>query len=330
MVASAWLPGHNLGAFHYEGTRGDDPNDVIPHQDRRELRGERLLAAWLERHDARSGNTVDMWIAEHPSTPDSSPGHVVHNQIDASEILGAGWGEPQIDVRLGHSYVADWGDIAADFVTLGARTRTWDTVQRTPGEEFFGYFNVRDFDPEGWKNEYPVSSFSRMTERDGAWMARILARFTPEMVGALVQSGHLTDTTKAAYLERVLEGRLEKILERYLTRLSPVTDAHVEGGDRLCGVDLAELRGLRASEQFRYGARFVGGRPLVIERRTGGAVCISLPHVAADQGAADDAPARYVRVRLEDGVATGPLVAHLYDLGPKRGYVLVGLERNES
>jgi hypothetical protein len=44
---------------------------------------------------------------------------------------------------------------------------------------------------------------------------------------------------------------------------------------------------------------------------------------------ADDAPARYVRVHLDDGVASGPLVVHLYDLGPKRGYRLAGLERPE-
>jgi hypothetical protein len=32
-------------------------------------------------------------------------------------------------------------------------------------------------------------------------------------------------------------------------------------------------------------------------------------------------------VRIEDGVAKAPLVVHLYDLGPSRGYFLAGLER---
>ena len=54
---------------------------------------------------------------------------------------------------------------------------------------------------------------------------------------------------------------------------------------------------------------------------------MDLPHVAPDGTTADDAPSRYVRVRVEDGVARGPLVAHLYDLGPSRGYRLVGVER---
>jgi hypothetical protein len=68
---------------------------------------------------------------------------------------------------------------------LGTRQNPWDTVQKKPGKELYSYFNVEDFVPDEWKNEYPVAAFSRMTERDGAWMARILARFTPDVVGEL-------------------------------------------------------------------------------------------------------------------------------------------------
>jgi hypothetical protein len=137
------------------------------------------------------------------------------------------------------------------------------------------------------------------------------------------------DPSATDYLEAVLQGRLQKILQRYLTRLSPIASVHVESGEMLCGVDLAEWRGLRDAGAFRYAARVLGGGWLRVERRPGGQICANLPHVAQDEGAADDARERYVKVRLEDGVAPGPLVAHLYDLGPKRGYVLAGLERVE-
>jgi hypothetical protein len=327
MQASAWLPGYGLGGFQYQGTRADDPNDVVPHEDRRELRGKRLLDAWIDRHDERRGNTLDTWISDRPTAPDASPGHVIHNSLDTSEALGSLWAWDPVSRRLGYSYVVDWGDMAGDFVTFGARVRTWETVQTAPGKPLFAYFNADDFVPDRWKSEYPIAAFSRMTERDGAWMARILARFTPEAVRTLAETGKFSDPANTDYLERVLEGRLAKILERYLTRLSPITDVHVEDGARLCGVDLAELRRLRDAARFRYTARRVDGAWLTVDRRPGAQVCVMLDHRAPDGGIPDASLARYVRVRIEDGVAEGPLIAHLYDLGPARGFFLAGLER---
>jgi hypothetical protein len=325
ITASAWVPGYPLGQFRYEGTRGDDPNDVVPHQNRRELRGARLLTAWIDHFDSREGNSLDTWIADSKSgPPDSSPGHVVHYQIGTSAALGSVWDWDEISRRLGYSYIVDWRDAGLDFITLGAATRVWDTVQKAPGHEIFGYFNVADFDPERWKNEYTNAAFSRMTERDGAWMARILARFTPEMVRELAVMGQFSDPANTDYLESVLQGRLAKILNRYLTRLSPIGDIRLEDRERLCGVDLAEWRGLRDPSRFRYTARFVGGPWLTVARSAGARVCVTLPHVPAA-----GASGPYVRVRIEDGVAAGPLVAHLYDLGGTVGYKLVGVERPE-
>jgi hypothetical protein len=202
-------------------------------------------------------------------------------------------------------------------------------LHRTPGREIFAYFNVDEFRPDGWKNEYPNPAFSRMSERDGAWMARILARFTPEMVGALAKVGDFTDPGNTAFLAKILEGRLERLLDRYLTRLSPITDVHVDGGGRLCAVDLAERRGVRDATAFKYVAHLANGAPLAVTRLPGAELCVTLPHVAADGGSNDDAVERYLRVTLADGVARGPLVAHLYDLGPRRGYQVVRLDRPE-
>jgi hypothetical protein len=326
--ASAWTPGYVVQQFRYEGTRADDPNDVVPHQDRRELRASRLISAWLDHFDAREGNSLETWLTDvKGGPPDASPGHLIHIMMGTSAALGSAWDWDPISRRLGFSYVIDWGDMATDFFTLGTAARVWETAQKAPGHEIFGYFNVRDFDPERWKNEYPNPAFSRMTERDAAWMARILARFTPQMVRTLAEMAKLADPANTDYLESVLEGRLAKILERYLTRVSPIARLHVEGTSTLCGVDVVEERGLRDPSVFRYAARVLGGTWLRVGRPRKGEVCVDLPHVAPDGRIADDDPARYVRVRIEDGAARGPLVAHLYDLGPTRGYRLAGLER---
>jgi hypothetical protein len=331
MQVSAWLPGYLLGPFRYLGTRDDDPNDVIAHDDRRELRGSRLVAAWLDHFDAREQNSIDSWVTDShdgKAPPDSSPGHVVHYYLDTSDCLGSWWAWEPISRRLGYSYIGDWGDMAQDLVTLGIPVRPWDRVRRAPGMEIFGYFNVEDFEADQWKNEYPNAAFSRMTERDGAWMARILARFTPELVETLGQMGKFSDPKKTAYLTSVLEGRLDKILRRYLSRLSPLTDVHVASGAGLCASDLARWRRVAEPNRFHYAAHAAKG-PLPVRAQDDGSVCVQLPPTAASGGSADDATPRYVTVRIDDGFAPGPLLVHLYDLGASRGYQLVGLERPE-
>jgi hypothetical protein len=57
----------------------------------------------------------------------------------------------------------------------------------------FTFFNVEDFGSDQWKNEYPNAAFSRMTERDGTWMAGILPHFTPETVETMGQMGKFSD-----------------------------------------------------------------------------------------------------------------------------------------
>jgi hypothetical protein len=332
MQASAWLPGQLLGPFRYESTRDDDPNDVIDHRDRRELRGGRLLAAWIHHFDAREQNSMDSWISDagKKAPPDSSPGYVRHYYLDTSDSLGSEWDWDGISRRFGHSYLLDWGDIGQDFLTFGIPTRPWEKVQRAPGHEKFGYFDVATFDAEGWKNEYPNPAFSAMTERDGAWMARILARFTPEMVRALAEMGRFSDPGDTAYIATVLNGRLERILQRYLTRLSPLADVKVVAQDQLCALDLARVRQLASPSAFRYSA-IAGGRALPLAAQADGTTCVTLPRLprAADPALRDDARERYLVVAISNGVAPGPLVAHLYDLGPARGYRLVGVERPE-
>ena len=333
MQASAWLPGYLLGPFRYEGTRDDDPNDVIPHEDRRELRGARVLAAWLNHFDAREQNTMDSWIASDEKVKDGSPGYVRHYYLDTSDSFGSEWDWDEISRRLGNAYLLDWGDLGADFITFGLRSRPWEKARRTPGYELFGYFHYAGFEPDAWKNEYPNPAFSRATEHDNAWMARILSKFERADIDRLVSLGEFSNPDHAAFLAEVLERRLQRILERYLSRLSPLAEPRVEGPRGLCLLDLARRRNVAPGFEFKYDARLLAGRkrtPLRAERRPGGDVCFRLPQHAPDGGSPDDDPSRYAVVLIANHFAKYPLAVHLYDLGPSRGLRIVGLERLEQ
>jgi hypothetical protein len=330
MQASAWLPGYLIGPFRYESVRSDDPNDAIPHEDRRDLRGARVLAAWLNHFDAREQNTMDSWISSDAEAPDSSPGYVRHFYLDTSDTLGSLWDWDEISRRLGRSYLLDFGDMAVDFVTLGAIERPWERVQRTPGG-LFGYFHYRDFEPDAWKNEYPNPAFSSADEHDKAWMTRILSRLDRDDIDALVSLGKFTRAQDATFLAEVLEQRLERIASRYFAYLSPLADPRLEPGNKLCLTDLFRRRA-HGSTSFRYQARLGARgaeRELPVEVHDAGEVCLVLPHLSPEGGVKSDDPSRYVVVGIDNGQARHALGVHLYDLGPESGFRVVGLERPE-
>jgi hypothetical protein len=318
MVASSWLPGPMLGPYQYEKTRDDDSADVVPHEDRRDLRGARVIAAWLNHFDSREQNTMTTWMAENDKD-DASPGHVRHWYIDFGDCFGSEWAWEGISKRLGHSYYLDFGHLVADFGTLGIIQRPWDRAERNPDAKLFGFFSANDFEPDAWKGGYPNPAFARMTERDGAWAARILARFTPAHIEAAVKVGDYTDPKHVAYLTNTLKKRHAAILRRYFSKLSPVTDLAVKGSS-LCGVDLALSSGLFSG--FSYRATVRTGDKLDVRSNatvtaTATEVCVPLTHQST----------QYVLVELTNGQAPGMLRAHLYDLGPDKGFKLVGVER---
>ena len=76
VTASKYLPGLPLGPFRYYDTRSDDPNDVILHENRRELRGLRVVAAWLNHDDTRAHNTQDVWVE------DEARHYIRHHMLD--------------------------------------------------------------------------------------------------------------------------------------------------------------------------------------------------------------------------------------------------------
>lgn len=223
-IASKWLDGKALGPFRYEGVRKDDPNDVVPHQDRRELRGQRVLAAWLGHFDAREQNSMTTWMTRRETDDDTAAGHIRHWIIDLNDCFGSEWKWDSVTRRINHSYYFDGKDIAFDYVTLGLPQRPWDTAKRLSDGAIFGYYDAEHFDPEEWKPGYQNPAFLRMSELDAAWMARIIARLGPEHIERLVKVGDFTEPKHAKYLSEVLRERQLKILRRYLSKHSPIAN----------------------------------------------------------------------------------------------------------
>ena len=94
---SQFVEGRPISAWTYDGTWADDPNDVVPHEHRRELRAIYVLSSWLSHIDSRQENTLASWITV------GDGGYVRHYVLDFADSLGATHEWPRLARRLGYS-----------------------------------------------------------------------------------------------------------------------------------------------------------------------------------------------------------------------------------
>ena len=111
-AAGRMLPGRVLGGFKYYGTRPDDPNDLVPHEHRRELRALRVFGAWTNLVDMKAGNTLDTVITE------GTRGVVKHYLQDVGSTFGVGANAPH-GWEEGFEYVFQGGTTTRKLFTLG-------------------------------------------------------------------------------------------------------------------------------------------------------------------------------------------------------------------
>jgi hypothetical protein len=331
-MATEIVPGAIIGPWTYEGTRDDDINDVVPHQDRRELRANYVLSAWLNHFDSRDGNTLATFI----KTPEGR-GFVKHYLIDWGDSLGSLWPWDAMSRRLGYSYYFDFAQVGGDFVTFGVVRRPWEKLRFGSAGFTLAYFDDdSQFQPDEWHDGFPNPAFKRMTERDAAWMTRIVARFTDAHVDAIVAEGRFSNQTVAAEASRVLKSRRDKILQRWLSRLSPLSDPKLaarEGGTDLCLRDIALLAKVASRQGRQYSAQgfgdSVGARPLPVRFNQQEEVCLELPKTSD----ASESHPSYLVIEVEASspgqTVASPVRVYLYQLG-LNSFRIVGLERPES
>ena len=318
---SLFIDGRLLGGWSYTGTRSEDLNDVIDHRDRREIRGQYVLSAWLNHVDARDANNMDVWVE---TDEEQGLGYIQHYVLDAGDSFGIIWpASHAMSRRLGQSHYMDLEHVLGDLFTLGLVDRGWDESVSPPRHPIFGYYEVERFDPDRWRNGYSNPAYQRRTERDNAWMARIIARFGYRQLEAVVSAGHFSRPEYARFLVRVLNGRRRLLLERFLTRLSPLAWPEVEG-NRLCLEDMAVTSAIRGAYRRQYTAMSQRGEELNVAA-DGARVCVTLP----DREPATGEPA-YLVVDVVAGTplreTTAPARLHLYQLATDE-YRVVGLER---
>ena len=238
VLVSKFAPGKPLGNFRYYGTRPDDPNDIVPHEHRRELRGARVFGAWLNHDDSRGVNSLDMLQAG----PDGRAS-ITHYMFDFGSILGSGTVFAQRH-RAGHEYIFEAAPGWRTLATLGLYVRPWMLIDYPDVPPSVGRFEGDAFDPLLWKPEYPNTAFDNMRSDDAFWAARIVSRFSDAAIRAIVEKAQYSDPRATDYMSETLIKRRDKVIRAWLTAVNPVVDLALDATGRLTWSNAAVSAGV--------------------------------------------------------------------------------------
>jgi len=274
-AASKFIEGKLKGPFKYEGIRGDDFNDFIPHQHRRELRGLRVIASWLNHFDTKANNTLDVYVEE---------GYIKHYLIDFGSTLGSNGDEPMPPL-IGHENNFDPHEVGLNFLSLGLYVRpylkNWNVKYSS-----VGYFESSLFEPQDYKFIQPNPAFELMTSRDGYWGAKIVMSFSDDQIRAAIAEGQYSNPDAADYLFRVIKERRDKIGQHWFQKMNPLDKFELReteyGSQDLCFTDLAVAFGLELEENRKYRYWLMhNGDVIPPVRELEGVTCLQLTEISA-------------------------------------------------
>ena len=322
MLASRAIPGRFLGRVRYYGTRPDDPNDIIPHEHRRELRALKVFGAWTNLVDMKAGNTFDTLVSENGRNV------VRHYLQDVGSTFGTGALGPR-EWDEGHEYLFEGSATVKRLVSFGFHLRPWQTVPYTEYRAI-GRFEGDDFDPTLWKPRVPTSAFLNARADDNFWAARRVMAFSDELIRTVVAAGQYSDPAAQRHLADVLIKRRDRIGRAYLPAINPVVDVALDRSGILTFGNAAVLAGVAEAPKGGYRATW-----FMFNNLTGESKPVGTPTTAA--AGRMEAPAglpgatgSFVRIDIQAVNPPNPswtVPVRVYFRRTTEGWNLVGLER---
>lgn len=321
VLASRFAPGKPLGNFRYYGSRPDDPNDIIAHEHRRELRGARVFGAWLNHDDSRGVNSLDFLTTE------GARQYVKHYMFDFGSIMGSATVFAQRH-RAGNEYIFEWGPGLKTLATAGLYTRPWLHYRYPDVPPAVGRFEGDSFDPAQWKPEYPNPAFANMRADDAFWAARIVSRFSDQALRAIVEKARYTSPRATEYVTSTLIKRRDKVLRTWLVGINPLVEFALSESGELTFANAAVDAGV-AERAASYRATWSTFDNLTRESQRIDETSTETTRLSAPS-VLPSAPGTYIRVDIAAVNGAHPSWAvpvHVYFWRTGSTWKLVGVER---
>ena len=302
-----------LGPYQVFGTRSDDPNDVVPHEHRRDLRGLFVFAAWLNHTAFRAVDTADLLVET------GGVIHIRHHLVDLGKSLGASMLEDGAKRAWEgrETFLPGRGTIAANALGLGFFSRDW-MRSKAPGLRGAGRLEWATFDPERWTTYSELAPFANRLPDDTFWAAKQVLAFTDDDIRTIVAAAEYSDPKTAEWIATCLIERRKIIGRAYLGRVLPLDRVRMEGA-ALRFDDLAAAHGFAPAVSYTVTWHAFDNAANRLAPETIGQGAQAPPQAAAARAGT------YFAARIT-GSVPGMLVS-AYLRGTGQGLEVVGVER---
>jgi hypothetical protein len=324
-IAARAVSGRTIGPFKYYDTRPDDPNDVVPHEHRRELRALKVFGAWTNLVDLKAGNTLDTVITENGRSV------VRHYLQDVGSTFGTGANGPR-EYDEGWELLYDAALLRKRLLTFNFFIAPWQTVTYSDVPAI-GRFEGDRFDPLSWQPRVSTAALRHARSDDTFWAARRVTAFTDDMIRAVVATGEYSDPAAAAHLSDVLIKRRQKIAATYLPAINPVVDLELAADGRFQFRNAAVDAGVAAAPTGGYRVEWAAFDNVTGETQPLGPATASSQTTLAAPGLLPQVAGAVVRVRIA-AIAPAPdawqqPVDGFFRRMPQ-GWRLVGLDKHPN
>ena len=253
-VASRWIDGHILGPFSWLGRDQSDGNDRYRHEERRDLRGFGVFAAWIDDVDVIENNTLDSYVGRgRPRPRRALPARSRRLLRRFSAAPKRYWMSDQSYFqadriarvaahRRAHSAIA--GKMRAG---SGGGARSSSSIPSSAASPPSTSIRAT------WRPIVDIPRVRAADRRDRYWGAKRVASFSRDELAAVVATAHYRPAA-AAFLTEALWQRRERIARDAFAETAALDHFAVDG-TRLCFTDWWLRAGLGGAGGTSYVVR---------------------------------------------------------------------------
>ena len=230
-----------LGPYQVFGVRSDDPNDIVPHEHRRDLRGLYVISSWLDHNRMGAVYTFDALMIR-----DDVPS-IRHYLIDFYSTLGSGGTEPKKSYK-GNEYNFDFDQVFKNIAGMGIYTPRWMRAN-FPMYRSVGRFEYETSSPNAGSRTPASRRSTTASPTIPTGAAKLVMAFTDDDIRTIVNTGEFSDPEAAEWIARCLIERRDRIGATYFAKVLPLDNFEVRDG-QIHFDDLAVKHGFAEPRQY--------------------------------------------------------------------------------